>query len=239
MAGGCPVVVLLAVKGVDPRRVGAVRAGAAGVHVGEHALEVRPVVGDVVDHPPRRSCVADQRIHRGQQRDVDGPDRPDRGDGLGHPGVEHRDEPGPAMAGGVAVAVELDEDDVGLVDTTLRMLVAVVGHLDRDGGVPRILLAFQQFAGQRPARPGVDRRRGGGRTAGGRTRGCTRAGRRWLLARTGRQTGTDEPQQGCAAADPQHGEVLRPPLPASSQAHSKRGRVRRWSDSVHRASGPS
>ena len=56
----------------------------------------------------------------------------------------------------IPVALEFDEDDVGLVDAALRMLVAVVGHLDRDRGVTRLALFLQQLAGERPARPGVD-----------------------------------------------------------------------------------
>ena len=56
-----------------------------------------------------------------------------------------------AVARGVPVALQLDEDDVGLVDAALRMLLLVVGHLDRDGGVLRLLSSFSSLpvSGQR------------------------------------------------------------------------------------------
>ena len=86
------------------------------------AFEVGAIVLDVVDHPRRGAGIADQRVDRAQQRDVDRPDGAHRLDAVGHPGVEDRDEPGPAVARHVPVALEFDEDDVGLVDAALRML---------------------------------------------------------------------------------------------------------------------
>ena len=49
------------------------------------------------------------------------------------------------MTSAVPIAVQLDEDNVGLVDPALRVFVAVVRHLDRDGGVLCILLAFSSL----------------------------------------------------------------------------------------------
>ena len=210
MADGRAVVVGLTVVPVHPRRIGAVRAGAHRVHVREHAFEVGAVVLDVVDHPRRSTGVADQRVHRAQQRDVDGPDGTHRLNSVGQAGVEHRDESGPAVAGGVPVAVELDEDDVGLVDAALRMLVTVVRHLDRDRGMTRLALVLQQLAGEWPARPSVHR---GGRAGPRAGHGAATVGGGavalgavdgWLRLGTGGKPGTNHSQQGRAAADPQH-----------------------------------
>ena len=56
------------------------------------------------------------------------------------------------------VAVQFDEDDVGLVQPALRVLVLVVRHLDRDGCVLRLVLVLEQLARQGPTRTRVHRR---------------------------------------------------------------------------------
>jgi hypothetical protein len=81
-------------------------------------------------------------------RDVDGPDGTYRLNSVGQAGVEHRDELGPAVARDVLLALQLDEDDVGLVDAALRMLSAVVRHLDRNRDVTCFALVLQQLAGK-------------------------------------------------------------------------------------------
>ena len=53
-----------------------------------------------------------------------------------------------------------------LVNAALRMLSAIVGHLDRNRGVTRLALVLQQLPGERPARPRVDRGRRAGRRTG-------------------------------------------------------------------------
>lgn len=102
-----------------------------------------PVMLDVVDHPGRCTGVTDDRVHRSEQGNVDRADGAYGFDGLGHRGVEDRDESGPAVTRCVAITLELDEDDVGLIDTALRVLHLVVGHLDRHRGMPGLGLVFQ------------------------------------------------------------------------------------------------
>ena len=234
MADGGPVVVGLALVGVDPRRIGPVRAGAAGVHVGEHPLEVLAVVLHVVDHPLGGPGVADDRVHRTEQRDVDRPDRTHRHHRLGHLRVEHRHQPGAAVAVGVQVSLELDEHDVGLVDPALRVLVLVVRHLDRHRGVLSLLRVLQQHAGQRPPRPGVDRggrgwfrRRGRGSGSGsasdpvsgaGSPRGPSAAGQPEADGADAGEPGAAEPQQRLAPGDLRH-RVLR--LPQRLRCHRR------------------
>ena len=196
-----PVVVRDALVLAHPARVDGVRTGALGRHVRQRALHEPPVVLGVLAHPAGRAGVADDHADRAEQRDVDRPDRADRRHGVRHPRVEDRDEPGAAVAGGVAVPVELDEHDVGLVQADLGVLVLVVRDLDRDGGVLQGRRVLDQGAGQRPARAGVGggraRRRGG---RGGR-RGRRRS--RGLVARArgdhGRPGGPERAQQQGAA----------------------------------------
>ena len=145
-----------------------------GVHVRQQAFEVGAIVLDVVDHPGRSAGIADQCVDRTEQRDVHRPNGAHWRDAVCHAGVKDRNQPSPAVARRVPVALEFNEDNVGLVDAALRMLSAIVGHLDRNRGVTRLALVLQQLPGERPARPRVDR---GGR-AGGRT-GARAEGGRW------------------------------------------------------------
>jgi hypothetical protein len=54
--------------------------------------------------------------------------------------VEDRNDPSPAVARHVPIALEFNKDNVSLVDAGLRMLAAIVGHLDRNRGVTRLVL---------------------------------------------------------------------------------------------------
>ncbi len=173
MADNRLVVVVVTVEAVYPRCINAVRAGAEGVHVRQQAFEMRAIVLDVVDHPTRGAGIADQRVDRTEQRDVHRPNGAHWRDAVCHAGVEDRNEPSPAVARRVPVALEFNKDNVSLVDAGLRMLAAIVGHLHRNRGVPRQALVLQQLAGKRPPWPRVDR----GCRAGGRT--GYRAGTGW------------------------------------------------------------
>jgi hypothetical protein len=129
--------------------------------------------------------------------------------------VEDRNEPSPAVARQVPVALEFNEDNVGLVDASLRMLPAIVGHLDRNRGVPRLTLVLQQLAGERPAGPCIDRGCGAGSHIG------YRAGTWWLCRlaarlsrglRTGGKPNTGDAQQDRSTADLRHVKSSLPPL---------------------------
>ena len=160
---------------------------------------------DVVDHPPRSAGVADDRVHRAEQRDVDRPDGAYGFDGVGHPGVEHRDEPGPAVAGRVPVALEFDEDDVGLVDAALRMLPRLSGTFTATAACRALLSFFSSLpvSGQR-GRVSIEGV-GPGFALGSRA-GC------WVAVSkepspspwNRRRARGDHSQQGRAAADPRH-----------------------------------
>src|SRR5215218_5386395 len=86
----------------------------------------------------------------------------------------------PAVARRILIAIEFNEDNVGLVDAALRMLSAIVWHLDRNRGVPRLALVLYQLSGERPTQPHVDRGgRAGCRTGDGAESGrwCRRSAR--------------------------------------------------------------
>ena len=157
MADDRLVVVVVPVQGVYPGSINAVRAGAEGVHVGQQAFEVGAIVLDVVDHPGRSAGIADQCVDRTEQRDVHRPDGAHWRDALCDAGVEDRNEPRPAVARDVPITLEFNKDDVSLVDAGLWVFATIVGHLHRNGGVPRLVLVLQQLAGEWPARPRVDR----------------------------------------------------------------------------------
>jgi len=215
MADDRLVVVVVTVQLVYPGSIDAVRTGAEGVHVRQQAFKVGAIVLDVVDHPRRSAGIADQRVDRTEQRDVHRPNGAHWRDAVGYPGVKDRNEPSPAVARHVAVALEFNEDNVSLVDAGLWMLPSIVGHLDRNRGVPRLALVLQQLARERPARPRVDRGRRAGGCAGYRAGTgwwCRRDARLSRGLRTAGKPNADDAQQDRAAADLRHVKVLRPPL---------------------------
>ena len=71
------------------------------------------IVLDVVDHPGRGTVLPISAWIGLSSRDVHRPNGAHWRDAVGHAGVEDRNEPGPAVARRVPVALELNEDNVG------------------------------------------------------------------------------------------------------------------------------